>query len=172
MNIFEFAMQKEQDAEAHYRSLAQTSQSEGLEHIFTMLADAEVRHYNVVREMQSTTPEVPTSNIVDEALKALRQARASKSMATVSDDAQTEAYEKARQIEDESIQFYNEQADKAEDEKAERIFRQLANQEKMHYVLVDNMADFVSKPEQWIEDAEFTHILDKYRGTDYYPDMP
>ncbi len=170
MDVFQFAMQKEKDAEQFYRDLAANSRTDGIRHIFNMLADAEVRHYNVVKDMQDHTPDVPPSNIMEDALKDMREARKSMDLDKVSEDHQLDAYLKARQLEEESIKLYSEQAEKAEDEASQRIFRQLTNQEKMHYVLLDNMAEFVSKPEEWLEDAEFTHILDKYRGTDYYPD--
>lgn len=170
MDVFQFAMQKEKDAEQFYRELAANSNTEGVCHIFTMLADAEVRHYNVVKAMQDHTPDVPAANLMEDALAEMRAARRSMQLDKVSEDHQTEAYLKARQLEEESIKLYSEQAEAAEDDASRRVFRQLANQEKMHYMLVDNMLEFVAKPEEWLEDAEFTHILDKYRGTDYYPD--
>ena len=52
MDIYEFAIKMEQDGEVYFRSLAQETTDKGLANIFTMLADAEVKHVEVLREMQ------------------------------------------------------------------------------------------------------------------------
>lgn len=31
-------------------------------------------------------------------------------------------------------------------------------EEKKHYFLLDNIIEFVSRPEQWLENAEFYHL--------------
>jgi rubrerythrin len=41
------------------------------------------------------------------------------------------------------------------------IFLKLADEEKKHYFLLENIIDFVSRPQKWLENAEFYH-LDEY----------
>ena len=172
MNVFEFAMQKEKDAETFYRGLAEKTDHPGLKRIFTWLAGEEVRHYEVVKEMQDATPATPTSNILKDTVKLFQDMRRDKEYIVDEADRQVEVYNQAREIENESIEFYSQKADEAEDTKEAEIFRQLANQERMHYRLIDNLLDFVLQPETYVENGEFSHILDKERGTDYYPETP
>lgn len=51
MNVYEYAMKVEKEGEAYYRELAAKSPNSGLKRIFTMLAEEEVKHYNVFKNM-------------------------------------------------------------------------------------------------------------------------
>jgi len=51
MNIFEYAMQMEKDGEDYYRQLAQQTVNKGMRTILAMLADEEVKHYNVLESV-------------------------------------------------------------------------------------------------------------------------
>lgn len=51
MNVYEYAMKVEKEGEAYYREMAEISPNAGLKRIFTMLADEEVKHYNVFKSM-------------------------------------------------------------------------------------------------------------------------
>ncbi len=51
MNVYEYAMKVEKEGEAYYREMAAAANNAGLKRIFTMLADEEVKHYNVFKNM-------------------------------------------------------------------------------------------------------------------------
>jgi rubrerythrin len=74
--------------------------------------------------------------------------------------SQVETYKKAQDIEKESREFYLQKADEVQDHCQKGIFRKLAEEENKHYFLLDNIIDFVSRPEQWLENAEFHHLED------------
>ncbi len=169
MNVFQFAMRKEKDAEVFYRELAAKAGSVGLRRIFNFLADAEVRHYQVVEEMQEHISQVPSASILEDTVAEFRKMREAQDYDVGYDARQLEVYEKARLMEKESLDFYTQQAVQAKDEAARKVFEQLAAQERMHYRIVDNLAEFVIRPQLWVENGEFSHILDADRGTHYYP---
>ncbi len=52
MNIYDFAMQMEKDGENYYRELAAASEIAGLKKIFDMLADEEVKHFQIFRQLK------------------------------------------------------------------------------------------------------------------------
>ena len=56
MNIYDFAIQMEKDGEAYYRELGRKSKAEGLQFIFSILADEEVRHYTILEKMKASAP--------------------------------------------------------------------------------------------------------------------
>ena len=74
------------------------------------------------------------------------------------DISEVELYEKAKQMEEESISFYSQKAEEVEDENKKKIFNKLVEEEKKHYNLIDNIREFVNKPNQWLEDAEWYHL--------------
>lgn len=74
------------------------------------------------------------------------------------DISQTELYKKAQDIEKQSQNFYLEKAKEVEEDFQKDSFLKLAEEEKKHYFLLENIIDFVSRPETWLENAEFNHL--------------
>ena len=71
---------------------------------------------------------------------------------------QTELYKKAQDIEKKSYEFYTEKANEVTEEYQKEVFLKLADEEKKHYFLLENIIEFVSRPETWLENAEFYHL--------------
>ena len=165
MNIYEYAKQMEKDGEDYYRRLARESNTPGLQKIFTMLADEEVKHYKVIEAMQRNIREtvLEDSPVLNITTNVFRDMREQKQPLHIDSSVETEKYRNARDIEEKSRQFYREQAGKAETEHQRQIFLKLASEEAKHLRIMENIVEFVSRPEpgQWLENAEWTH-LDPY----------
>lgn len=158
MDIFEFAMQKEKLSEQFYRQLAGQAGSKGLQTIFKMLADEEAHHCQVVGQMRCKTPDkLSETDVLSDAKEVFARMREGTRKFDF-DAGQIEIYKKAQRIEKESRQFYLEKADEVEDHRQKGIFRELAEEEKKHYFLLENIIQFVSRPETWLENAEFYHL--------------
>ena len=54
MNIYEYAMKMEKDSENYYSELANKTDDAGLQNILKMLANDEVKHYNIIEQMMKT----------------------------------------------------------------------------------------------------------------------
>ncbi len=160
MDIFEYAMQMEKDGEDYYRQLAQQTENKGLKTILSMLADEEVKHYNVIEKMKTEKPQMVETTILSNANNVFAQLKESDEKFD-SDIEQKELYIKAQDIEKESQDFYTEKANEVKEEYQKVLFLRLAEEEKRHYFLLENIVDFVSRPETWLENAEFNH-LDEY----------
>ena len=164
MNVYEFAMEKEKLSENHYRTLASKTTNKGLKKICSMLAEEEKAHYRIVEQMSRNVPsEVKESPIPDEAIDIFKKMRQSTENFDL-DISQLQLYQKARDIEKESKSFYLEQAEKVDDAQQQEIFRKLAGEEHKHYVLLQNICDFIAKPQTFLENAEFNHIKDYAEG--------
>ena len=160
MNIFEFAMEKEKYSEDYYRRLADKTNNKGLETIFNMLADEEAKHYKIVSDMkEDVAPDLADTTVLSDAKDVFVKMRESAQKFSF-DISQTELYKKAQDIEKQSQNFYLEKAKEAEETQKE-IFLSLAEEEKKHYFLLENIINFVSKPQTWLENAEWHH-LDEY----------
>jgi rubrerythrin len=158
MDIFEFAMEKEKLSEDYYRQLASKANTKGLQTIFSMLADEEAKHFRILQEIRSGIPdEVSDTDVLGEAKQVFARMREGTRKFDF-DAGQIEIYKKAQDIEKESRQFYLEKADEAEDHRQKGIFRKLAEEEKKHHFLLENIIQFVSRPETWLENAEFYHL--------------
>jgi rubrerythrin len=161
MDIFKFAMEKEKFSEDYYRQLSKKTNNKGLSNILTMLAEEERRHFNIVQQMQQQTPETQAdTDILDDARQIFEKMR--KSAENFSFEiTELELYEKARDIEKESRQFYLEKSNEVKDASQKEIFKRLAHEEQKHLALLQRICDFVAKPQWFLENAEM------YRFDDY-----
>ncbi|MHC4532907.1 MAG: ferritin-like domain-containing protein [Planctomycetota bacterium] len=156
-NIFEYAMQMEKDGEDYYRQLAQKAGNNGLRTILTMLADEEVKHYNTIEKIKTQNTQIAKSEILTDAKNVFVQIKESGESFNF-DINEAELYKIAREIEKKSQDFYMEKSNEVTEEFQKTLFLKLAVEEKKHYILLDNIIEFVSQPEQWLENAEFFHL--------------
>ncbi len=164
MDIFELALEKEQFSEKYYRQLAGKTSNKGLKNILNMLADEEVKHYKVVQQMQKKPPKKITDTpVLKNAKKVFEKLRETTRNYTF-DGNELQLYKKARDIEQESEKFYLEKADQADNPDQKEVFKKLADQEHKHLIILENICDFIAKPQSFLENAEFHHIDDYVEG--------
>jgi rubrerythrin len=157
VNIVEYALNMEKDGEACYRDLAAAAGNQGIKEIFEMLADAEAKHYQAFLHLKSNKPPLAyDENLIARAKNIFQQLQLNQASTHVSDD-QVEAYKKARDIESESRKFYLQKADELLDPAEKELCLKIAEEEKQHYILLDNLIDFLARPNTWVESAEWTH---------------
>jgi rubrerythrin len=161
MNIFEYAMQMEKDGEAYYRELASKCKQEGLTHILNLMADDEVGHYEAFKKLRDeSSAEIADSVVLKSAKNIFSQMKGQ--LADFNFDAsEIDLYKKAVNIEKEAAQFYREKAEEITDPDAKKVVLKIAGDEQKHQFLLENMVDFLARPETWVENAEFNH-LDEY----------
>jgi rubrerythrin len=161
MNIYKYAMKMEKDGENYYRELANKTEDIGLQNILKMLADEEVRHYNIIEQMMKSkaSAELAETGILKKVKNIFIKIKG-KNLVFNFDLPQINFYRKAREIEEKSYKFYIEMSDKVEIESQRKVFLKLAGEEKKHMFLLENLVEFVSRPETWIENAEFNHLDD------------
>ncbi len=158
MNIYDYAMQLEKDGENYYREAANRSTHRGLAAILTMLADAEVIHYDVFSKMKELKPrQIPDTTILKDVKNIFVKMREEGGLENIGVPA-IDLYTKAQGIEKMTEDFYLEKATQTEDPKERETFLQVAGEEKKHYFILQQIIDFVSRPNQWLEDAEWYHL--------------
>ena len=160
MDIFSFALDKEEYAEQYYRELADKAAHAVLKNILTMLADDEVAHYRAVEQIKTATPEAVTDTPVLNNAKAVFEKMRGSAEKFDFSISEVDLYRKACDIEQESKKYYLEKAREVQDDGQRKIFQKLAEEENKHLVLVQSICDFVSRPETYLEDAEFYHFDD------------
>jgi hypothetical protein len=126
-----------------------------------MLADEEVRHYNIIEQMMKSkaSAELAETGILKKVKNIFIKIKG-KNLVFNFDLPQINFYRKAQEIEEKSYKFYIEMSDKVEIESQRKVFLKLAGEEKKHMFLLENLVEFVSRPETWIENAEFNHLDD------------
>jgi rubrerythrin len=161
MNIYKYAMKMEKDSENYYSELANKTDDVGLQNILKMLANDEVKHYNIIEKMMKTdvNAELAETDILKNAKNIFVKIKG-KNLVFDFGLLQVDFYRKAQEFEEKSYKFYLEMSDKVKIESQRKIFLKLAEEEKKHMFLLENLVEFVSRPETWIENAEFNHLDD------------
>ncbi len=164
MDIYEFAMQMEEDGKNYYRELMATCKTVGLKRIFAMLADEEIKHYKKIEQLLGNKGEVHIEEtvILDNVKNIFVEMKEEKQELYIDSTAETIAYRKACNIEKDSRKFYLENAEKTEDGPARMLFQRLAKEEEKHLRILEAIVEFVSRPEpgNWLENAEWHHLKD------------
>ncbi|MHC4123503.1 MAG: ferritin family protein [Planctomycetota bacterium] len=158
MDIFEFALEKEKISQDYYRKLSDRVQNKGLEKIFDMLAGEEEKHYQIISKIRSDSGvEFAQTNVLCAAKGVFIKMH--ESMENFDFDiSETELYKKAQQIEKNARDFYLQKAKEIAKPEQKGIFLRLAEEENKHYFLLDNIINFICRPENWLENAEFNHL--------------
>ncbi|MBE7446725.1 MAG: ferritin family protein [Planctomycetia bacterium] len=161
MNVYDYAMRMEKDGENYYRDSAQKINNAGLKKILGMLADAEVRHYDILQKMKKNEKiQPPHTDILSNVKNIFVEMQEAKDTVSVN-ISQKDLYKKAQEIEKKSQEFYSEKATEVNDQSQKELFLKMAEEEKKHYWILENILNFISRPQNWLENAEWYH-LDEY----------
>lgn len=162
MDIYEYAMQMEKDGENYYRELVKLSKTAGLQKIFAMLAEEEVKHFQFIEMLrqQSGLPKIKDSGILKNVKNVFLEMKETQHELHINTTEEANAYRKAREIEEMSRKFYQQKSEETADEQARMLFTLLAREEEKHYNIMDNIIEFVTRqePGHWLENAEWHHL--------------
>ena len=154
MDLFEFSIQMEKDAEELYRKMAENAPVEGIKKVLLMLAEDEVKHRVAIEQLQQKL-DVPAQKGVALDIKTVfDDMKNDESVTSLSVDA-VEDYKKAVEIERRGMEFYKEKFEEADDPVSKQLFEALMKQESYHLRTCENLLDMVQKLDWWVENAEF-----------------
>ncbi|MGI6752064.1 MAG: ferritin-like domain-containing protein [Anaerovoracaceae bacterium] len=155
MNILSVAIAMEADLEKYYLKQAEINHDNYLNKIFTMLANDEKEHANILkRKSEELNYELKDGKTFKES-KLLFKGMDDFKMETKAIPSQLDSIRFAQEMEKKSIDAYTEMKEEAKDERAKELFEFLLKEEEMHYEILDQLARHLSRPEEWVEDAEF-----------------
>ena len=148
----------EVDGRHFYLDMMNKTNNKGLKNILTMMADAEAKHYNVILDMQNNdkTEFSADTEVLTNVKNIFVKMKEEKDFDV--DISQAEFYKKALKVEADTQKFYLERADEEKDPHRKEIFLKLAEEEKNHCVLLENIIGFVSQPADWLENPEWYHL--------------
>ncbi len=163
MNVFDFAMKMETDAEAFYKQLAEKSNVEGIKRIFMDLAADENKHFHLFEALkaQSQATTMEDSRALDNAQSVFAALLKQKpSLDNIHGDL--DGYQYALKIEAEGVKLYEDAAEKEKNADVKRLLLRIAEEEKKHFEIIHNVYDFVNAPNQFLAWGEFSN-LDEYK---------
>ncbi len=154
MDLFEFSIQMEKDAEALYRKMAENAPVEGIKKVLLLLAEDEVKHRVAIEQLKKKL-DVPAQQGVALDIKTVFDDMKQDGKTTQMSVDAIEDYQKAVEIERRGMAFYKEKFEEADDPISKQLFEVLMKQETYHLRTCENLLERVQKPEWWVENAEF-----------------
>jgi rubrerythrin len=159
VDIFDFAMKMEVDGKTLYEGIAKRTSHAGLANIFSMLADDEQKHYDTLLDMKN---ECEKSSMVDS--KVLESAKnifeelviGKERLDSMKEDL--DGYLLAMKIEADSVRFYEDAAAREARDNVKSLLLRIAEEEKKHYNIVENIYDFVLRPKYFLAWREFSNL--------------
>lgn len=155
MNVYEYALKVEKEGEAYYREMASRAENSGLKRIFTMLAEEEVKHYNIFKNMMKKE-EIDLSKLnLKTDTKTIFQTLSDEKNNVSLESEDIQYYKDAMAREDSSYEFYITKAQEFEDKTEKEIFTKIAEEEKKHKRVLEEIIIYLEEPASWVACAEF-----------------
>ena len=158
MNVFDFAMKMELQGKACYENLASSTQVAGLRNIFLGLAADEQKHYEVFRGMKEGNAFAMTDSRMLEQAKSVFTELAEEKDRIVAMREDLDGYRLGLKIEADSVKLYEDMAKKEQDPETMQLYLRIANEEKKHFNIMDNLYDYTLAPQNFLAWAEFSNL--------------
>ena len=152
MDIFDFALKMELESEKYYREQAESTNFTDLRILLENLADAEARHYKIVRALRLQNNEllpedevlVETKNIFASYIKDAEALRNAISIDKIKEE-QIDVYRLALVKEKESVEIYEKMLAQAQNPQAKAVIERLLKEEQSHAEAIDEIVDLLNK---------------------------
>lgn len=155
MNSLEFAINMELDGERYYREQAEINKGNVLNAVFLYLAEDEQNHAQILKnkfsELSYDLKDNSALSKVKNVFKGVNDIK--KGIAEL--PKQLDLYKEALEKEKISIDLYKNLLLEATEEQEKKLFEYLVGQETDHFVILEEVILLVSRPEEWVESAEF-----------------
>ncbi|MEZ5360518.1 MAG: ferritin family protein [Candidatus Zixiibacteriota bacterium] len=162
MNPYEYAMNMEKEGRDFYLEQAGQMTDPTLKKIYEELAADEQRHYAIFKALldgeKADLKAAFKTDILKTTKNVFQQLKDSNSEILEYPKSVRDAWVKARDIEDNAEEFYRNQAEKTKDKDEKETWLMIAEEERKHYIAMDNVVNFIDRPHQWLEDAEWSNI--------------
>lgn len=158
MDVFEFALKMEMDGKAYYEKLKDETDVIGLKTIFTNLAADEQKHYETIQSIKlGYAKSMIDTKVLEETRNLFEELKNDKNIVG-SMSKSLDGYQHARKIEADSVRFYEDAAIKETNPETRQLLLKIADEEKKHYTIMDNLYDFTLAPQNFLAWREFSNL--------------
>ena len=158
MNVFDFALKMEEDGKAFYEKLATETKVHELQTIFSMLASAEEEHREALEVMKKNIPADKADSMVLENARNIFQGLMERKDAIDMLKNDPDGYRHVIKTAVAGIKLYEEMAGKETNSDAAKILLMLAEDEKKHLEIMENIYDFAEAPKNFLAWGEFSNL--------------
>jgi rubrerythrin len=159
MKFYEQAYQMEKTAEEYYRDLAtKCSRNEGVKTILNLLSKEHAEHANEIEKMRENLRiDIPETQVFQDVKKIMQELHDKKDTFQCNIE-QENLYKEALDLVTRKEKLYLQMIDELESETDKKALKRIAEDERKHRFVLEDMIEMVTRPLTWIENAEFIHF--------------
>ncbi|MBU0984475.1 MAG: ferritin family protein [candidate division Zixibacteria bacterium] len=163
MDIIKFAMQMEMDGKKFYEKAAEAAAEKEVKEILLYLAEEEVRHFNFFKTLKEGGDTAAAakaleggalSNTKNVFVKLIEQGKDK----SFGEDTRA-TWQEARVTEEKSVKVYADEAAKETDPQRKSLLNKIADEERNHVYLIDNMLLFMADPQSYSDSRGFSDFM-------------
>ena len=162
IDILDQALDIEKEGESLYRQFSLEAPDEGMKTVFTWLADQERKHCEIFMEMKAGKSVASAESTVLLDIKNIFDNWKEIASSIGAKVSQADLYRRALDSENRSVLVYEHYANACAASQQKDTFLAIVKEEKRHRWILENIIEFVTKPEIWAENAEFDHLEEDY----------
>lgn len=158
MDVIKFAMQMELDGQKFYEQSASAAPTKELRRIFLYLAEEEKRHFKFFYSLSQSQTGLARSQLISGTLDKSKNLF----VRMIEDNRQSkfpeevrEVWRQAREIEEKSVTLYTEEAEKDSDATRKDFLQKIADEERQHVYLIENVLNFLIDPKGFAASQQF-----------------
>lgn len=160
MNVFDCAIKIEEEVKNYYQGLEAESIQPELKSLFSLLAASEEEHrVRLLRLKKSMDREMPDLDGLDHSACSFRPLLTQRELLEETGH-DPDLYRFTVKEEEQEVKFYQELASMAENEAARRGLLMLAEEERRHLSVMENIYAFVEAPRTFLAWGEFGNRQD------------
>lgn len=158
MNVFDFAIKMEEDGRKFYEKLAEEANEPELKSIFTLLAAEESQHRDIFQAMKDGQDPVKADSKSMENAKSIFQKLMEKKDAYGILSKDPDCYLHSIKTEEDYIKLYEDMARKERNVHVKELLLKIAEEEKNHLNIMENIYDFMESPRTFLAWGEFSNL--------------
>lgn len=162
MDFIKYALEMEKETKDYYLDLAEKCVSNtGVKNILVMLAGEHDKHSDTFKKIEEDKctgmDDSESFQAVDKLFRSMKESKHTFSC----DIDQVELYKKALNLVSKKYDFYQDALQKVDCPENRQAIEKIAEEEKHQKYVLENIVEMVTRPEAWVENAEFYHF-DEY----------
>lgn len=158
MNVFDCAIKIEEETKAYYEGLREEASDPEMKLLFSMLAASEDEHKkSLLRLKESVSLDKARMDGLDTAACSYRPFLTQRELLEET-DRDPDLYLFSIKKEEQEIRFYEELANMTADEATRKSLLMLADEERRHLEMLENIYAFVEAPKSYLEWGEFSNL--------------
>ncbi|PWB72021.1 hypothetical protein C3F09_07150 [candidate division GN15 bacterium] len=163
-DIIDYAMQMELDGKAFYEKHAAATHQPELKKILLQLAEEEQKHYLFFKSLKDGNQRDAESKIAAGPTAALNsknlfQQLAEQNGGTAFGEQARSVWNQALKIEEKAEKLYRDEAARETDPNRKKLLGRIADEEKTHVYLIDNILSFMVDPQGFLDSANYRNFM-------------